>query len=338
MRRLALILITLCALPLVGNAQSVNYFQGTVYEALSAAERSSRMLVVEFYAPWSYKSRWMHDNVLAKSDLDADFVICAVDTRSEQGATLANQYEVTDYPNILIFNANGNVIDRIDKALSLEDFSTRLAQITITTDSRSTWQLRQIFDAAERGDREQTDKLMESYVISHKPTMLTTPTHWDLFVNSDITYYGSTAYMFLKTNRTLFADTTQVDELLNGICIDAAMPYVIGVEQFNPDHLKQIASDAANDAAIEKLCDLALLRHQNNYYQYVQTLENVIDMISEKYEYPLIMSLDFVAEGSLGVEHKLTRRSASALLEKLYIKTTSPAKISLIKPLLDKFL
>lgn len=338
MRRLALILITLCAIPLVGNAQSVNYFQGTVYEALSAAERSSRMLIVEFYAPWSYKSRWMHDNVLAKSDLDDNFVICAVDTRSEQGATLANQYEVTDYPNILIFNANGNVVDRIDKALSVEDFSTRLAQIIMTTDSRSMWQLRQIFDAAGRGDREETDQLMDGYVKSHKPTMLTTPTHWDLFVNSDITYYGSTAYRFLKTNKTLFADTIQVDELLKGIYIDAAMPYVIGVEQFNSDYLKQIAVDASSDAAIDKLCDLAQLRHDSNYYQYVQTLENVIDMVPEKYEYPLIMSLDFVADGAVGVANKSTRKSASTLLEKLYTHTSSPAKISLIKPLLDKFL
>lgn len=339
MRRLAVLLFTLCALSLTAQSQGVNYFKGTVYEGLNEAQKTKKLLLVEFFAHWSHKSRWMNENVIAKSpDLNDNFVVCQIDTRSEKGAALANEYQVTDYPNILIFNANGSVVDRIDRALSVEDFKGRIYSLVASMDGRSAWQLRQIFDAADAGNRDRADKLMSEFITSQKVELITSPNNWDLFTNSDITFYGSAGYWFLMEHFAKFPSAEKADEVLEKIYIDAIMPYVIGTGQFDSVYVSVLSQDGAKFHSIAKLSALAKLRSENNYYSYVQLLGNVVDILPEQYEYPLIMSLDFVADGTTNGTHKSVRRSAYSLVEKLYSRTLSPAKISLIKQLLDKFL
>lgn len=336
--RLAII-VALCVLCCKTSAQSVTYFKGDVYAALGEAQKVHKLLMVEFFAQWSYKSRWMNENVISKSkDLNNDFVLCQIDTRSVNGAALANDYQVTDYPNILIFNANGNVIDRIDKTLSLDDFEARISQTIAATDGRNAWQLAQILDAANRADKDGADRLMAQYIADHKPPFLTTPQHWNLFTNSDITFYGSTGYWFLKDNISLFPAPEKVDEVLRRIYVDAIMPYVIGSKGFDSIYVNALGSDGAKFKEVVQLAQLAQLRSEKDYYTYVQLLGNVVDVMAEQYEYPLIMSLDFVADGVDDNTHKSIKRAAATLIEKLYSHTTSPVKISLIESLLDKFL
>lgn len=344
MRRWWILLISiLFALPLVGRAEGVVFYKGTVYQGLDEARAQKKLLLVEFYAPWSHKSRWMHDNVLTKSDLNDRFVVVSVDTNTEDGAALAVQYEVMDYPVILVCSAGGVVIDKIDRALDLRDFESRLNTVSLSTDRQGVKQLQQIFSLCESDDpltREKVNALTGNYIASQSVKTLTSQSLWDLFSTDGITYYGSASYWFLVRNVDHFFSTDDARSRVKTIVADLLMPYIVGSKEFDEDFISTIESDSLSliDFGVAReLCNLARLRASADVAMYVTTLAGVVDRVAESYEFQLIMSLDFVAN-NLDRTERSTRTMCRKMVEKLMRKSISPSKTAVIESLLDKFL
>lgn len=340
MRRLLIIFVTLLTLPAVAEVKGVTYFQGTVTQALEEAARKGKLLLVEFYAPWSYKSRWAHDNMMNNSELLSEFIIFSQETASVDGATLANAYEVYEYPNILIFNKNGNVLDRIDRTMEPEDFTTRLSQVLLATDGRSTLQLRQIYMAATKDDeqsRVELNRMVNSYLDTFYKRKLDVTTIMDIFTSTSINYYGSAAFCFMTDNRDLF-DSVFVEDRTRDLLLDVLLGFVTGTNIYDELKIKEIADFSetfACEAMVGKMAQLARMRHDIDAVGYLQTLDSAVDMMPSQYQYPLILSLDFIDPATLD---KTMRRVAARTIEKLVEENTSDAKNVVIGTLLDKFL
>ena len=147
--------------------RGLKYWGNDPYAALSVAKQQRKLLLVEFYADWDYRSRWMSERVLSDSTvrslIEAEFLAVQVPTDTPDGADLAQMYQVTAYPSIVVFNTNGDVVDKIDTTLDAEDFEQRLQAILMTTQGAGAWQMRQVYSAAENGDTLATDQAMEEF-------------------------------------------------------------------------------------------------------------------------------------------------------------------------------
>lgn len=332
----------LFVLPLMGRAEGVDFYKGSVAQAMDEARAQGKMLLVEFYASWSHKSRWMHQSVLSKSNVNQQFIVVSLDTSTEEGSAYAIQYEVSDYPVILVCTSSGVVIDKIDQTLEIADFEARLATAHLSTDKQSVRQLKQIFSLCESEDpqtRIKVNDLVKSYLVDQASATLLSQSHWDLFAVSFITYYGSASYDFLIRNVDQFFSPEDARSRIKTIVSDVVLPYIIGSEGFDEKFISKIEGDSLSLAYYPvglDLCRLARLREQKQVTQYISLLLHVIDYVNEDYEYQLIMSLDFVAD-LLDKSDRTNRATARHLLEKLKQKSFSPSKTTLIESLLAKF-
>lgn len=337
MKRLVVIIVTLLLLPFSASGKGVTYFQGTIYEALDAASRSDKLLLVEFYAPWSYKSRWARDNMMSDSELLSEFVVYSVETSSKEGAELAATYEVFDYPNILIFNKNGAVLDRISRTMDSLDFAAHLSQTLLATDGRSTIQLRRIYMAATQDDLKQMNRLVDSYLSSFDGRSLDVAAVMDLFTSSAINYYQSSAFNYMIANQSLF-DSVFVNQRVESLLTEALIPYVSGIERFDSTKVADIILTSESfpcHSIIVSLARLAEFREQTDQVGFIQLLDNIVDKITLQYQYPLIMSLDFIAATQLD---KSIKKNALRIIDRFASTNTSAAKNVVIESLRVKFL
>lgn len=336
MKRLLIIFVALLAIPFGAQAKGVTYFQGTIYEALQEASVTSRLLLVEFLAPWNYKSRWAHDNMLNNSTLSDNFVLYSIETTTVEGAELATTYEVFNYPNILIFNKSGNVIDRIDRTMSPEDFTTRLSQIMLSTDGHSTLQLRQIYMAASNGDLDELNSLAAKYLSTFEGSKQDVSTLMDLFTSTSINYYGSATFDYMNAHRASF-DSVFIDTKINELLTEAVLAYISGIKDFNKEQLDQVVSLSRTYSCsdhISSLARLAAMRQANDAIGFIQLLDRMADKLPSKYLYPLVLSLDFVDAKQLD---KSMCNSARRVIEKFTQTNISAAKNMVIESLIEKF-
>lgn len=339
------ICLTLCVLtPLKGQSQSVKFFEGTLYEALSAARSQGKILLAEFYADWNYKSRWMHNILETTEGIDRNFMLYSINTGSKEGAGLAVQYSVTDYPMIIVFNTNSDAIAKIDRTLDQENLKAQLLTLTFSNNRYMVQRLNQIYTIASSNNLAtpaQLDSLVNNYINLQSKEYLTMPQHWELFSTASTSYYGSTAYKYLVENYKDFFDATKANEQIENICYNTILPYVIGSKPLS-DSL-ELFTEMLNDSLtleavpmLEDLVELARLRVEGSESKLIEKVEYVANRMDEEYEYQLVMALDFVVN-RLDYIERSDKTKARRMLENLKQKVNSYAKIQLIDMLLIKF-
>lgn len=320
-------------------AQGTPYFKGTVYEALTEAQRTHKMLIVEFYAPWNYKSRWTNQNIIPHPEIDKVikefFIISQVDTKTKDGAALALQYEITDYPAIVIFDVKGSVIDKITQTLDRTDFNSRLTQAMLENDGKSGWELRQIFSVAGQGQKEKASLMAMEYIDRIGKEQALLPVHWELWSNSAITYYGSSTLEYINKNRTYF-DTAysrvKMDELINNTYTDVIFPLAIGIYPYDSlyiEQFKQATDSLPHSYTYQHLAQLSEQRAKKQIDKYIKTLEAVVNYVNEELVTRLILSLDLVVTNGTAPQ----KQAARHIVEKYGRNTTSPSEIELISAL-----
>lgn len=320
------------------------YWGSDPYAALAEARRQRKMLLVEFYADWNHRSRWMADRVLNDSVvrelIERHFVAVRVPTGTTEGAELARLYQVTGYPTIVIFNANGDVIDKIDTTLDAEDFEQRIQAILMTVQGAGTWRLRVVYAAAERADPEATDLAVAQFLAGQMPQDVANGVVWPMFENSVVMRYGSTAFDYLVEHVELFRHEIApepVDEALAEALQKSMLPYAVGSLPYDSAAVDKMARMAdtlglASALMLRSMADVARLRGDERLSLFVARLGLLLDLVPEAYLVPLALSLEVVAQrGS-----NLDKQNASEILKQVAGSLRSPADNAMIERLYDR--
>lgn len=315
------------------------------YAALTVARRERKLLLVEFYADWNHRSRWMAERVLGDSVvrevIGRHFVAVRVPTGTTEGAQLAQLYQVTGYPTIVIFNANGDVLDKIDTTLDAEDFEQRIRAVLMAVQGAGTWRLRVVYAAAEQADPEATDLAVARFLEGQMPQDVANGVVWPMFENSVVMRYGSTAFDYLVEHVELFRNeigADRVDEVLAEALQNSMLPYTVGSLAYDSLRTEAMARTAdtlglSTALLMRSMADVARLRADEKLSLFIARLDLLLDLVPENYLVPLALSTEIVAERGTRDD----KNKALEILKRVAGSVKSPANHALIQRLADRF-
>lgn len=112
---------------------TVNFYEGSLNDAKKKARHEGKLFLVDFYANWCSPCKWM-DNTTFKDPnvvaaLNRDFVSIKVDVDKFEGYELKEKYKVRYLPTILVFNEQGELIERMEETMSPSKMMTMLNKL-----------------------------------------------------------------------------------------------------------------------------------------------------------------------------------------------------------------
>ncbi len=104
------------------NDIKINFASVNINDARKQAGSEGKLLFIDFHAAWCSPCKWMDqttfkDEKVAKV-LNDNFVSVKVDIDELDGYELKNIYDVKYLPTMLIFNSQGQLLDRVEETLS----------------------------------------------------------------------------------------------------------------------------------------------------------------------------------------------------------------------------
>lgn len=114
-----------------GPINYVEFHNGSFDSGMSKASSEGKLFFVEFYADWCTPCKWMDKTTYTNTDvvnlMNTNYVALKLDIETTDGANLKKEYSVRMLPTILIFNAKGEMVDRVEKTLSPESMVSLLS-------------------------------------------------------------------------------------------------------------------------------------------------------------------------------------------------------------------
>ncbi len=114
-----------------GTVNYVEFHNGSFESGMNKAASQGKLFFVEFYADWCTPCKWMDKTTFTNSEvvqlMNSNFVALKLDIETDDGASLKKEYSVRMLPTILIFNANGDMVERVEKTLSPESMISLLS-------------------------------------------------------------------------------------------------------------------------------------------------------------------------------------------------------------------
>lgn len=342
MRKFLAILYLLLVCVGNGYAQGVDvYKRGDIYNALDYAKRQRKLLLVEFYAPWSHQSVWFNEMMNSSSDLikalDDNFVVFQFDTKTDVGADFANRYSVNGYPLLLVFNRNGDVIYKIDKTLEPADFIETLNTVIMQQNGSVVWKIAQLDAAIENQDYTKADEVFGQLYKSVENDIFNRH-YWRFFEDKTVTFFQSNSYNVLTDNRDKFeTDSLIVDNRIKNIIRGLIMPFLIQSQPLDSVAIKIIKDEIVrlklNDEQSYVMLEMIDNRNAKNVGKYLQNCEHLLNMMDEDMGFSIILTLDFIAD--YGSKDQCSR--AKKIVEYQMQKSPLGSQIDLLEHLLTKF-
>jgi len=110
---------------------AVAFHTGSFDSGLTKASAEGKLFFVEFYADWCTPCKWMDKTTFTNNEvvdlMNSHYVALKLDIETDDGSALKNKYSVRMLPTIMIFNANGDMVERVEKTLSPESMISLLS-------------------------------------------------------------------------------------------------------------------------------------------------------------------------------------------------------------------
>lgn len=319
------------------------YFEGGLEQAKRVARAQNKMLLLEFHAPWSHKSRWNHEHCLTSpvvsGVLERNFVVMLVDVQSVDGGNLAGEYGVNDYPNMVVLSSYGNPVLRVDRTMEPAELAGALERISGGGSGKVNWEMRDLMSAAQAVEQGSVSAaVLERYVsafLGDKSVIAATAAGvWPIFENSTITYYNSVSHRFLEHNirmvRTIVGDE-KADVVMAGIYLPKLITYIIGNQTVDSVVIGEIrGAGLATVDYLDSYVELAVARGAGDVGRFLEIIEPMIaGQDDNQWQFSLLMSLDFVAEHGNREQKKVALKQLNSYARSVF----SPSKEELIEKL-----
>jgi thioredoxin-related protein len=116
LKRVILSLIALVVLSSTSFAE-VHFKELSFDAAKKLAAKEKKQIMIDFYTEWcgwcKVLDRNTYSNEKVGSIADAKFISIKIDAEKGEGIALAKQYQISGYPTIMFFSADGKEIDRV---------------------------------------------------------------------------------------------------------------------------------------------------------------------------------------------------------------------------------
>src|SRR5690242_9585055 len=96
--------------------EGIQFFEGTLSEALNKAKAEKKILFLDCYTTWCGPCKWMAAHVFTNDTVynyfNKTFVCYKLDMEKGEGIDAARQYKVKNYPTYLWIDATGKQLHR----------------------------------------------------------------------------------------------------------------------------------------------------------------------------------------------------------------------------------
>lgn len=102
-------------------ASSITFHNGNFESAKRKAASENKLVILEFYATWCIPCQWMEETTFADPEvirqMNENYVPVKINIDDFDGYALKEQYGVKILPTMLIFSADGEIVERIEETL-----------------------------------------------------------------------------------------------------------------------------------------------------------------------------------------------------------------------------
>lgn len=146
MRKVILLLLTL--MPLLLEAQGIQFFHGSFDEAVQQAKTENKLLFVDCYTTWCGPCKRMAATTFVDAQVGSffndKFVSFKLDMETPEGEKFAKKYPVSAYPTLWFIDGEGNAVTSTKGALPTDRFlefgKSALAKVDKSGDFATRWQ------------------------------------------------------------------------------------------------------------------------------------------------------------------------------------------------------
>jgi len=105
-----------------GTASSIDFTSEAFELAKQRATEEGKLFFVDFYANWCTPCKWMESTTFKDkevvSTLNKNYVSIKVDIDTKEGFSIKEKYQISVLPTLLIFNSDGELVERVQETLS----------------------------------------------------------------------------------------------------------------------------------------------------------------------------------------------------------------------------
>jgi len=126
---LAALSISLTAQPLE-TSSTTPFFSGNLERAQALASNEGKLYFLYFSASWCMPCQWMEENTFSdpalKEYVAENYLAIKIDLDSPEGQIYRQSYQVKTLPTILIFNSQGQLLQKYEEAIPVSEFLATL--------------------------------------------------------------------------------------------------------------------------------------------------------------------------------------------------------------------
>ena len=112
--------------PSAGAGAGINYFNGTLADALKASKKQGKPVFIDAYTDWCGWCKKLDKSTFSDAKvidaLNAKFIVIKMNMEQGEGPAVGEKYGVDSYPTLLYFDAKGIEIHRIRGFVRPDEF------------------------------------------------------------------------------------------------------------------------------------------------------------------------------------------------------------------------
>ncbi|MDE6299749.1 MAG: thioredoxin family protein [Muribaculaceae bacterium] len=265
----------------LGASAQVDFRHITFDEAKTAAKAEGKLIFVDFYTQWCGPCKLLAKKVFPTKEIgdymNPRFISLKLDAEAE-GANLAKEIEVTAYPTLAVFDADGNILGRFEGFKEGVQFISAVE--ACTNPDLSPERVMERYEAGERDAKlvlayadlminktrsyETGPQIIDEYYASLSEDAKKDPENSYLYLQYLYDYNSPRAQYLLSHKDVIPADKKQaLDELIDNLYIGQAYKYMTTNEVKGSAETRKaydaFKKDTAANGMSDKLANMLLI-------------------------------------------------------------------------------